>query len=97
MLKYHNDNILGSKPHMVKPSKPYINLDFPSNQKRTFPKEGNTRYINFNETNKSYCEIGEKPNKKNNYSNSYPSSELKLTYNETKETFAPIERNIYRT
>lgn len=82
MLRVINDSALGSKPEIVPTLKPHIDLDFPAPTKRLFPKEGKTKYPDFNESTKAYAELGENPSPKNNYSNNNPSSTTKLTYRE---------------
>lgn len=82
MLRVINDTISGSRPKIVPTNLPHINLDFPAPNKRLFPKENTTKTPNFNKCNRAYAELNEKPNSKNNYTNSYASSITKLTYHE---------------
>lgn len=85
MLKVVNDDALGSHPIISPTSKPHIQLDFPSPKKRLFPKEFKTETPKLNSNPRSYALPNEKPSPKNGYSNSYPSSNTKLTFHEANQ------------
>lgn len=91
MLKVKNDNVLGAHPVIVPTTKPHIQLDFPANNKRVFPREGKTETLNPTSKPRAYAEPGEKPSENNGYANCYSSSMIHVSY---KENDVPSFANV---